>query len=428
MNYIVNTDGGSRGNPGPAGFGFVITDGAGRVLLERAGYIGRATNNVAEYMAVVVALEEIAAADPDARVTVRADSKLVVEQLSGRWKIKNADLQQLAMRARRALRTSQVRYEWVPRAENAAADALANRAMDDSADFTRGSLGSAAAARSADEPRSGRHVTAPRSAADPHIESTPYSATRDVVVDDDAYVTPDPAPEVREAPATVTRRREGKPVTIVFVRHGETPETSIGAFWGGSEAGPDLTARGRDQAARAGDVVARLSEIWEDVPEAAVVWTSPMARARQTADAIAGRLGIGVEVMEDLREAELGAWQGLTSRDIHAGWPGELERWHYLDAPAPGGETFGQVAARVREVARDALDRYSGQTVVIVGHTVVCKTGIGTLTGTDPATWYDLRILPGSVSMVRLWPEAHEVLALGVPGELLETSDTPTLF
>ncbi|HHW82257.1 MAG TPA: reverse transcriptase-like protein, partial [Actinomycetales bacterium] len=144
MDYLVNTDGGSRGNPGPAGFGFTISDGDGHLLLERAGFLGRATNNVAEYMAVVVALEEIGAADPSARVTVRADSKLVVEQLSGSWKIKNADLQQLALRARRAHPPAQVRYVWVPRAENAAADALANRAMDEQADYTRGQLTSRA--------------------------------------------------------------------------------------------------------------------------------------------------------------------------------------------------------------------------------------------------------------------------------------------
>nr|NLD41065.1 reverse transcriptase-like protein [Actinomycetales bacterium] len=180
--FLVNTDGGSRGNPGPAGFGFVVTDDRGGVLLERAGFLGRATNNVAEYMAVVVALEEIAAADPSARVTVRADSKLVVEQLSGRWKIKNAELQQLALRAKRAIPPAQVRYSWVPRAENAAADALANRAMDTSAGVTRGRLPSSSdddAHRSPDgatQPSSG--ATHPSSDGDAHPSSGDITSPR----------------------------------------------------------------------------------------------------------------------------------------------------------------------------------------------------------------------------------------------------------
>lgn len=141
MHYIVNTDGGSRGNPGRAGYGFVISDGAGHLLLEHAGYLGSATNNQAEYAAVVKALETIAEVDPGGQVTVRADSQLVVEQLTGTWKIKNSGLAELAARVRAALPRGQVRYEWVPRAENAAADALANRAMDSGKDFWRGSLG-----------------------------------------------------------------------------------------------------------------------------------------------------------------------------------------------------------------------------------------------------------------------------------------------
>lgn len=140
MRYIVNTDGGSRGNPGLAGFGFVITDDDGGVLLEHGGFLGTATNNFAEYMAVVVALESISAADVEPLVLVRADSRLVVEQLSGAWKIKHPDLIALAKRARAALPPARVRYEWVPRAANAAADRLANLAMDQKSDWTKGSL------------------------------------------------------------------------------------------------------------------------------------------------------------------------------------------------------------------------------------------------------------------------------------------------
>ena len=140
MTWFVNTDGGSRGNPGPAGYGVVITDGSERVVMEISEYIGEATNHVAEYRAVVDALETIAAHGGGEKVVVRADSKLVVEQLSGRWKIKHAAMQQLAMRAKKALPQHAVRFQWVPRAENAAADALANEAMDSRTSRRTGAL------------------------------------------------------------------------------------------------------------------------------------------------------------------------------------------------------------------------------------------------------------------------------------------------
>ena len=145
MTLYVNTDGGSRGNPGPAGYGVVITDGDGSLVMEIAAFIGTATNNVAEYSAVVDALETIAAHHGDERVVVRADSKLVVEQLSGRWKIKNPSMQELARRATKALPRHRVTFQWVPRAQNAAADKLANEAMDSQKSRRTGTLPGGAA-------------------------------------------------------------------------------------------------------------------------------------------------------------------------------------------------------------------------------------------------------------------------------------------
>lgn len=154
MTWYVNTDGGSRGNPGPAGYGVVVADSDGALLLEIAEFIGTATNNVAEYSAVVDALETIAAHGGDESVVVRADSKLVVEQLSGRWKIKNPAMQELALRARRALPARRVRFEWVPRAQNSAADKLANEAMDSQASRRAGVLAGGEAAVKDDAPSS----------------------------------------------------------------------------------------------------------------------------------------------------------------------------------------------------------------------------------------------------------------------------------
>ena len=128
---VIEADGGSRGNPGPAGFGAVVKDAeTGDVLVEVAEAIGVATNNVAEYGGLVAGLRAVAALDPSAVVEVRMDSKLVVEQMSGRWKIKHDDMRRLAIEARGVLPPRQVRYTWVPRAMNAHADRLANAAMD----------------------------------------------------------------------------------------------------------------------------------------------------------------------------------------------------------------------------------------------------------------------------------------------------------
>lgn len=131
MRVLVEADGGSRGNPGPAGYGAVVRDAdTGEILAERAEGIGVATNNVAEYQGLIAGLR--AARDLGAeQAHVRMDSKLVVEQMSGRWKIKNAQLQPLALRARDlAAGIAEVSYEWIPRARNAHADRLANEAMD----------------------------------------------------------------------------------------------------------------------------------------------------------------------------------------------------------------------------------------------------------------------------------------------------------
>ncbi|GHH29207.1 bifunctional RNase H/acid phosphatase [Streptomyces rubradiris] len=129
--FIVEADGGSRGNPGPAGYGAVVRDAVtGQTLAEAAEYLGTATNNVAEYRGLLAGLRAAHALDPGARVRVRMDSKLVVEQMSGRWKIKHPDMKPLAMEARSVFPPDQVTYEWIPRERNKQADRLANEAMD----------------------------------------------------------------------------------------------------------------------------------------------------------------------------------------------------------------------------------------------------------------------------------------------------------
>ncbi|MFI1509690.1 bifunctional RNase H/acid phosphatase [Streptomyces sp. NPDC020597] len=157
--FIVEADGGSRGNPGPAGYGSVVIDAAtGETLAERAEYIGVATNNVAEYRGLVAGLRAARELDPSARVRVRMDSRLVVEQMSGRWKIKHPDMKPLAAEAARVLPPGQVTYEWIPREQNKHADRLANEAMDAG---KRGEQWDEGASRAA--------LDARRSAADPAV-------------------------------------------------------------------------------------------------------------------------------------------------------------------------------------------------------------------------------------------------------------------
>ncbi|MGW2293587.1 bifunctional RNase H/acid phosphatase [Streptomyces violaceorubidus] len=129
--FVVEADGGSRGNPGPAGYGAVVLDAAtGETLVEAAEYLGVVTNNVAEYRGLLAGLRAAGELDPDATVHVRMDSKLVVEQMSGRWKIKHPDMKPLAAEAARVFPPGRVTYEWIPRADNKHADRLANEAMD----------------------------------------------------------------------------------------------------------------------------------------------------------------------------------------------------------------------------------------------------------------------------------------------------------
>ena len=129
---IIEADGGSRGNPGLAGYGAVVRDAVtGEVLAEVHESIGQATNNVAEYSGLLAGLRAAAKLAPGADTEVRMDSKLVVEQMSGRWKIKHPDLRPLAAEAGQAARVlGRVIYTWVPRERNTHADRLANQAMD----------------------------------------------------------------------------------------------------------------------------------------------------------------------------------------------------------------------------------------------------------------------------------------------------------
>lgn len=128
---VVEADGGSRGNPGPAAYGSLVRDPeSGTILETRSGYLGHATNNVAEYTGVLEGLRAAFELNPNAKIVARLDSKLVVEQLSGRWKIKHPDMQALALQVHRLVAGRPVSYEWVAREKNQDADRLVNECLN----------------------------------------------------------------------------------------------------------------------------------------------------------------------------------------------------------------------------------------------------------------------------------------------------------
>ncbi len=135
---VIEADGGSRGNPGESGSGAVVIDPVtGEILAAIGVYGGVASNNVAEYRGMLAGVRRARQIDPAAALTIRMDSKLVVEQMMGRWKIKHPAMAELAAQARAELQGIPVRFEWIPRERNARADALANLAMDARADVER---------------------------------------------------------------------------------------------------------------------------------------------------------------------------------------------------------------------------------------------------------------------------------------------------
>jgi probable phosphoglycerate mutase len=321
---IVEADGGSRGNPGPAGYGALVRDAeTGRVLAERAASVGRATNNVAEYGGLVAGLQAALDLDPTAEVEVRMDSKLVVEQMSGRWQIKHPDMRQLALQAQKLARQlGQVRYTWVPRAQNGAADALANSAMD------------------------GKPIH-----RDPAAEA--------VVLEDELQPTAEPAPVV----TTVTH----------LLRHGQTEHTPERRFSGRNEL--PLSRAGRVEAEAA---AARAVDLGIEA-----VIASPLRRTRETAEIVAAALGLPVGFDTDLVELDFGDIEGLTFGEAAARHPLAARRFMSdISVAAPGGESIHDVATRVARARRRILDDHAGKTVLVVSHVTPIKlflaAGLGT--------------------------------------------------
>ncbi|REE95361.1 bifunctional RNase H/acid phosphatase [Thermomonospora umbrina] len=332
---VVEADGGSRGNPGPAGYGALVRDAiTGEVLAEVAEAIGHATNNVAEYRGLIAGLRAAAEVAPTARVEVRMDSKLVVEQMSGRWKIKHPDMIPLALEAREAASgLGAVSYGWVPRNRNAHADRLANEAMD-------------AAARGEPWVRGTEPSEAPGDREGGRTDADPESAE-----------SPGPAAPAWSS-ATTT------PTTTLLLRHGQTPFSVEKRFAGVGDV--PLTETGREQARAA---ALALKDLGLDA-----VVTSPLGRCRDTAAEVAAATGAPVRVEDGFRETDFGRWEGLTFAEVRERWPEQMDAWLAdPEAAPPGGESFAATARRVRTALDKLKVRHRRRTVLVVSHVTPIK-------------------------------------------------------
>ncbi|MBZ6174877.1 bifunctional RNase H/acid phosphatase [Streptomyces olivaceus] len=369
--YVVEADGGSRGNPGPAGYGAVVLDAAtGETLVEAAEYLGVVTNNVAEYRGLLAGLRAARELDPDAGVHVRMDSKLVVEQMSGRWKIKHPDMKPLATEAARVFPPGRVTYEWIPRAQNKHADRLANEAMDAGA---RGE------------------------------QWSPSDSTADLDTATDAVPTASDA-DVRAAQTVASPGwgppDMGAPATFVLLRHGETPLTPQKRFSGSGGSDPSLSPVGREQAEKVAASLARRGTV-----EAIVA--SPLARTRETAGIVAARLGLEVAVDEGLRETDFGAWEGLTFGEVRERYPDDLDAWLASpDAePTGGGESFAATGARIAATRDKLVAAHAGRTVLLVSHVTPIKTFLRLALGAPPESLFRMELSAASLSAVAYYAD-----------------------
>jgi ribonuclease H / adenosylcobalamin/alpha-ribazole phosphatase len=370
---IVEADGGSRGNPGPAGYGGLVRDAdTGELLREVAAGIGSASNNVAEYRGLIAVLE--AAIDLGASaVEVRMDSKLVVEQMSGRWKVKHPDMQVLAKQASALVRQlPAVRFTHIRREFNSHADRLANEAMDDQA--------------------RGR-------------EWTQRSSVIDTVVGQVDVDVDEPLADEQAPPNTLYGWSVpiGTPTVAMLLRHGETPLSVERRFSGRGDAA--LTDRGM---AQAGAAAKRLVGQAVDA-----IVSSPIRRTQQTASVVASALGLKVETDEGLAETDFGDWDGSTFAEVSAHSPRALQAW--LADPAlapPGGESMVSTAARA-EAARDRIVAgHPGQTVVVVTHVTPIKTLLRAALGAPLGAVYRLHLDPASLCVVDWYAEGQPVVRL----------------
>ena len=380
-NLIIEADGGSRGNPGIAGSGACVIDAdTGEVILEISKFIGVATNNVAEYLALVAGLEGAYSLNAEARILVRMDSKLVIEQMAGRWKIKHPDMQQLGARVQTIVAGKAVRWQWVPREENSRADALANKAMDEQGDA---------------------------------VVATAQVGPRASVVEFNQTL-----PSSVRAPGGVTEPL----TTIILVRHGRTHLTESKRISGRGGENPGLSDLGREDAHKVAKAISEIgnSGPWSHLTPISAIVSSPIKRTLDTAHIISNEVGLGVDVIENLAEISFGDWDGHTNEEVKSKWASTFQDWQgsWTVAP-PNGESLEQFDARVQGARREILKTYAGKTVAVVSHVMPIRGFIRAGMDGGKAGYWRPQISPCSITIIRFWgDQAAEVVTMNATSHL----------
>ena len=393
---LVEADGGSRGNPGPAGAGAVVRDEAtGALLAERSVWLGDATNNVAEYNGLISGLR-VAREHEASSVHVRMDSKLVVEQMSGRWKIKHAGLQPLAREAAELVRAiGDVTFEWVPRKDNSHADRLANEAMDGRVDTAWDGGPDASSAASSDA----------GSELDPAGSARGSAASASTTGSQNAG-SQSAGAESTGQPSAWTGA-VGAPTRLVLLRHGQTPLSVDRRYSGRGEV--PLTELGEQQARAAAKRLANSA--WLDGP--APVLASPLGRARQTAEAVSEATGGELSFHDGLLETDFGEWEGLSFSEaaqqysrLHGAWLGDPS------VAPPSGESMDAVFERVGQFCARTLQQHAGRTVVVVSHVTPIKALLRIGLDVGPSLFYRLHLDLASLSIVDFYPDGNASVRL----------------
>jgi probable phosphoglycerate mutase len=456
---VIEADGGSRGNPGPAAYGAVVIDArTGEVLVELADYLGIQTNNVAEYEGVTAGLAAAREIDPEAQIEARLDSKLVVEQLSGGWSIKNAKLRELAVRAKALAPPDRVRFTWVPRAQNKRADALANEALDAAAagrpaTIERWSRGAGDADIYVDVADHLGVEAQAEAAAGTGVEPGSWVSGAQAAESGAAQIRatlrgeptrPDPGPALFEAPGTPggavggpagvtapptarpatsegakkivgwSRADLGAPTTLLMVRHGVTQQSIEHRFSGINGFDPPLIDLGRRQAEAAAEELARRGG-------ADVLVCSPLQRTRQTAAIISERLGMGEPIVVDgIAEADFGEWDSLNFAEVKQRWPDELAAWMAsIEVAPPGGESFAQVRRRVDAARAELVERFPRKRVLAVSHVTPIKVLVQQVLEAPASSAYRFELAPCSLTTLAWWADGiSTIFGMGESGHL----------
>jgi len=300
----------------------------------------------------------------------------VVEQMSGRWKIKNDAIRTLALRARDAHDPSLVTYTWIPRAENARADALVNEMIDTA-------LGGG--------PREIRRG----------VESNAEDIVGEVQ-EDQAQATLAEAVAGEEPPRTMIGwANVGEPTTFLLARHGATAYSLEKRFSGSGGMDLPLIELGESQGRALAQEIARRGE-------ATAIVSSPLLRTRQTAALIAEETGLEVTIDDDLAECSFGLWDGHTFAEVREKWPEEMADWLASTSVAPPeGESFDACQARVRRAVRRLTERFAGQTIVIVAHVTPIKLMVTDAVGAPVDSVYRMELPPCSISKVAWFPDGN---------------------